>query len=122
MLKKDLHDSISTFEHLSIGTKKQTYVLVLYVTGTSPQSICAITNIRKICEKYLQGRYELKVIDIYQQPQLAVGEKIVAVPTLIKKLPLPLRRIIGDMSNTERVLVGLDLRKNPHAKTYYDHQ
>ncbi len=119
MPKKALHDSTPTFENLSFTKQQKRYVLMLYVTGTSPQSVRAIANIKNICEEYLQGRYELKVIDIYQQPQLAAGEKIVAVPTLIRKLPLPLRRIIGDMSSTERVLVGLDLRKNPHAKENY---
>jgi len=87
------------------------YILKLYVAGQSPKSVNAIVNIKKICEEYLQGRYELDVIDLYQQPQLAQGEQIIAVPTLIRKLPPPLRRIIGDMSNTERVLVGLDIRK-----------
>ena len=87
------------------------YVLRLYVAGQTPKSVDAITNIKKICEENLKGRYVLDVIDLYQQPQLAQGEQIIAVPTLIKKWPLPLRRIIGDMSNTERVLVGLDLRK-----------
>lgn len=88
------------------------YILRLYVAGTSPKSANAITNIKKICEENLQGRYVLEVIDLYQQPQLAQGDQIIALPTLIRKLPSPLRRIIGDMSNTERVLVGLDLRKN----------
>jgi circadian clock protein KaiB len=87
------------------------YVLRLYVAGQTPKSVLAITNIKTICEENLKGRYVLDVIDLYQQPQLAQGEQIIAVPTLIKKLPPPLRRIIGDMSNTERVLVGLDLRK-----------
>ena len=87
------------------------YILKLYVAGQSPKSVNAITNIKKICEENLQGRYELEVIDLYQQPQLAQGEQIIAVPTLIRKIPQPLRRIIGDMSNTERVLVGLDIRK-----------
>jgi circadian clock protein KaiB len=87
------------------------YVLRLYVAGQTPKSVLAITNIRRICEEELQGQYDLQVIDLYQQPQLAQGEQIIAVPTLIKKLPPPLRRIIGDMSDTERVLVGLDLRK-----------
>ena len=77
----------------------------------TPQSVRAIANVKKICEEHLQGRYELEVVDLYQQPKLAAGEQIIAAPTLIKKLPLPLRRIIGDMSKTERVLVGLDLRK-----------
>jgi circadian clock protein KaiB len=91
------------------GTER--YVLRLYVAGQTPKSMAAITNLKRICEEYLHGRYVLEVIDLYQQPQLAKGEQIIAVPTLIKKLPEPLRRIIGDMSNTERVLVGLDIQK-----------
>jgi circadian clock protein KaiB len=87
------------------------YVLRLYVAGQTPKSVNAIMNIKKICEENLKGCYVLNVIDLYQQPQLADGEQIIAVPTLIRKLPPPLRRIIGDMSNTERLLVGLDLRK-----------
>jgi circadian clock protein KaiB len=87
------------------------WVLRLYVTGSTPQSVRAITNIKKICEEHLKGRYDLEVIDLYQKPNLAQGEQIIAVPTLLKKLPIPLRRIIGDMSNTERVLIGLDLRE-----------
>ena len=87
------------------------YVLRLYVAGQSPKSVLAIANIKRICEENMHGHYELEVIDLYQQPQLAQGEQIIAVPTLIKRLPLPLRRIIGDMSNTERVLVELDLRR-----------
>jgi circadian clock protein KaiB len=86
------------------------YVLRLYVTGMTPKSTLAITNVRKICEEHLAGRYELDVIDIYQQPKLAKGEQIIAAPTLIKKLPLPLRKLIGDMSDTERFLVGIDLK------------
>jgi len=86
------------------------YVLTLYVTGMTARSRRAIDNVRAICEAHLHGRYELEVIDIYQQPVLAKGDQIIAAPTLIKRLPLPLRRIIGDMSTTERVLVGLDLR------------
>ena len=86
------------------------YVLRLYIAGMTPKSTSAIMNVRKICEEHLKGRYELEVIDIYQQPTLAKGEQIIAAPTLLKKLPLPLRKFIGDMSNTERILVGLDLR------------
>ncbi len=86
------------------------YMLKLYVAGRSPKSVNAIANIKTLCEAHLQGRYALEVIDLYQQPQLAQGEQIIAVPTLIRKRPPPLRRIIGDMSNTERVLVGLDIR------------
>jgi circadian clock protein KaiB len=86
------------------------YVLRLYVTGSTPNSIRAISNIRKICQAHLNGRYELEVVDISRYPALADGEQIIAAPTLIKKLPLPLRRFIGDMSQTERILLGLDLR------------
>ena len=86
------------------------YVLRLYVTGMTPRSLRAISNIRKICEEHLRGRYDLEVIDIYQRPMLAEGEQIIAAPTLVKKLPLPLRRFIGDMTSTEKILLGLDLR------------
>jgi circadian clock protein KaiB len=86
------------------------YVLRLYITGMTPRSIRAVENVRTICDEHLRGRYDLEVIDVYQQPTLAEGEQIIAAPTLIKKLPLPLRRVIGDMSSTERVLLGLDIR------------
>jgi circadian clock protein KaiB len=79
----------------------------------TPRSTRAIEKVRTICEEHLHGRYDLEVIDIYQQPALAQGEQILAAPTLIKRLPLPLRRVIGDMSNTDRVLLGLDLRPAP---------
>lgn len=92
-------------------TSNERYILRLYVTGLSPQSAKSIANIRKICEEHLQGRYELEVIDLFQHPEMAGTEQIIAAPTLIKKLPLPLRRIIGDLSGTERVLIGLDLRE-----------
>ena len=91
----------------SVGDR---YVLRLYVTGMTSRSERAVRNLQGICDEYLKGRYDLEVIDIYQQPVLAKGEQIIAAPTLIKKLPLPMRRIIGDMSNRERVLLGLDLR------------
>lgn len=91
--------------------REKIYVLKLYVAGTTPRSNQAITNIKQICEEHLLGRYQLKVIDIYQQPTLAKGEQIIAVPTLIKKLPPPLRRFIGSMADTERILVGLDLKR-----------
>jgi len=86
-------------------------LLRLYVAGTTPQSTRAILNIQEICEAHLQGSYRLEVIDIYQRPQLAKDEQIVAVPTLVKRLPMPLRRVIGNFSDSERVLVGLDLRE-----------
>ena len=87
------------------------YVLRLYVTGLTQRSTRAVETVRAICETHLHGRYELEVIDVYQQPELARQEQIVAAPTLIKSLPLPLRRIIGDLSNTEKVLVGLNLER-----------
>jgi circadian clock protein KaiB len=87
------------------------YLLRLYVTGSTPRSTRATSNVRKICEEHLEGRYDLEVFDISQHPTLAQGEQIVAAPTLIKKAPLPLRRFIGDMSQTERILLGLDLRE-----------
>jgi circadian clock protein KaiB len=93
------------------------YVLRLYVTGMTPRSTEAIARIKAICEEHLAGRYELNVIDIYQQPTLARGEQIIATPTLIKKLPLPLRRLVGDLSDRERVLLGLDLRLAGEDKT-----
>ncbi len=85
------------------------YVLRLYVTGQTPRSLRAIENIKRICEKHLSGRYDLEVIDIYQRPSLAVGERIIAAPTLVKSLPAPIRRFVGDLSNTEKILFGLDL-------------
>ena len=98
--------------NLTISELKQNkYVLRLYITGTTIRSILAIKNLKKICEDYLEGRYELEVIDLYQHPGLAKGEQIIAAPTLIKKLPLPFRRIIGDMSDKEKVLLGLDLKE-----------
>jgi circadian clock protein KaiB len=86
------------------------YLMRLYVTGTTPRSVRAIKNLKKICEEHLRGRYSLEVIDIYQQPVLAKGEQIIAVPTLIKKLPAPLRRFVGDMSDVDKVLLGLDVQ------------
>ena len=85
------------------------YVLRLFVTGMTARSSRAVNNLRAICDEHLDGHYDLEVIDIYQQPVLTKGEQIVAAPTLIKKSPLPMRRIIGDMSNRDGVLLGLDL-------------
>ena len=90
-------------------TGQDQFVLRLYVTGTTARSTRAIANLREVCEQHLPDRYELEVIDIYQQPELASREQLVAVPTLIKRLPLPLRRLVGDLSNRQRVLAGLDL-------------
>jgi circadian clock protein KaiB len=89
------------------------YRLKLFVTGTTPRSARAIRNIRIICEENLPGRYELEVIDIYQHPAAVTAEQIVVTPTLVKQFPLPLRKLIGDLSDTERVLAGLDIVRNP---------
>ena len=90
--------------------KKAKYLLRFYVTGTTGKSVRAIQNVRRICEEHLQGLYDLEVVDIYKNLPLARGDQIIAAPTLIKRLPAPLRRLIGDMSDEQRVLVGLDLR------------
>jgi circadian clock protein KaiB len=100
----------SRLEKASRAARKEKLVLRLYVTGMTPRSLQAIDNLKKICEDYLQGRYDLEVIDIYQQPNLAKGEQILAAPTLIRKLPLPMRRFVGDLSNKEKILLGLDLK------------
>ena len=102
--------ALAALEKAATEQPSQRYVLRLYIAGLTPRSTLAIQNIRKICDEHLKGRYDLEVVDIYQQPTLAEGEQIIAAPTLVKKLPLPLRRFIGDMSNTERILVGMDLR------------
>jgi len=87
----------------------ETYILRLYVAGQTPKSMTAFANLKKICEEYLQGRYQIQVVDLLENPQLASGDQILAIPTLVRRLPLPIRKIIGDLSNTERVLIGLDL-------------
>ncbi len=87
------------------------YVLRLYVAGMTPRSQKAIENIKEICETYLAGRYDLEVVDVYQQPERAKEAQVVAAPTLVKRLPLPLRKLIGDMSDTDRVLIGLGVQE-----------
>lgn len=91
-------------------TTGELWKLRLYVAGQTPKSITAFANLKKICEAHLPGRYKIEVVDLLQHPQLAAGDQIVAIPTLVRKLPEPLRRIVGDLSNTERTLVGLQLR------------
>jgi circadian clock protein KaiB len=86
------------------------YSLRLYVAGQTPKSVLAFANLKQICEEHLRGRYAIEVVDLVQTPQLARGDQIFAVPTLVRRLPEPIKKIIGDLSNTERVLVGLDLR------------
>ena len=100
----------AAFERSLAKPSRLRYELRLYVAGMTLRSTRAIANIKEICEEHLKGLYALHVIDLYQQPVLAEGDQIIAVPTLIKKLPVPLRRIIGDLSDRERVLIGLDLK------------
>lgn len=102
-------DSTRKFEKALEDAKNTRYVLRLFVAGNTSKSTQAIETIRAICEDKLEGRYVLEVIDIYQQPELARADQIIAAPTLIKTLPMPLRRIIGDLSSTERILIGLNL-------------
>jgi circadian clock protein KaiB len=103
-------DAIKDFELALQKTDKGNYVLRLYVSGMTPNSLRAVENVRKICAEHLEGRYQLEIIDIYQQPIFAKEGQIVAAPTLVKELPPPLRKFIGDMSQTERILLGLDVR------------
>ena len=114
MTAKDRADKDrAALEAAGLAQDSARYVLRLYVAGATGNSARAVVNIRKICEEYLPGRYELQVIDISSDPAMAANEQIIAAPTLIKQLPLPLRRFIGDMSKTERILVGLDVRPTP---------
>jgi circadian clock protein KaiB len=101
----------SEIEEPAAARANARYILRLYIAGATPRSARAVSNIRRICEEHLEGRYDLEVIDISQSPTLAEGDQIIAAPTLIKKLPLPLRQFIGDMSRTDRILLGLDLRE-----------
>ncbi len=105
-----VRDQYAAFERALRRSQRKQYRLRLYITGATPKSLRAIENIKRICEEHLKGRYQLEVVDVYQQPVLAKGEQIVAAPTLIKYLPEPLRKFIGDMADSERILLGLDLR------------
>ena len=112
----DQDSTTRAFESAIKNPKHENYVLHLYVAGMNSKSLQAVENIKCICDEYLPGRYQLDVIDIYQQPILAKNGQIVAAPTLIKELPLPLRKLIGSMSDTERVLVGMDVQTGSVAK------
>ena len=92
--------------------EREVYILRLYVAGQTRKSLTAFANLKAICESHLAGRYKIEIIDLLENPTLAKGDQILAIPTLVRKLPEPMRKIIGDLSNTERVLVGLDLRRS----------
>jgi len=109
LVRKPPRDVTEEFEAALREKGKEQYLLRLYIAGNNARSQAAVENVKKICEEHLQGRYELEIIDIYQDPARNPDDLILAAPTLIKKLPLPLRRIIGDMTMKEKVLVGLDL-------------
>jgi circadian clock protein KaiB len=108
-------DSTHSFEEALSQPREDQYLLRLYVAGNTPRSVQAVANIRAICEETLPGRYDLEVIDIYQQPEYAKPQQIVVAPTLIKELPLPVRKFIGDLSNRERILLGLDIIRRPQS-------
>ena len=109
MAKQARHSTVVGLESRLDARSKEKFVLRLYIAGTTPRSSRAVANIKDICERNLNGRYDLEVIDIYQKPALAKGEQIIAAPTLVKKLPLPLRRFIGDLSDTERVILSMEI-------------
>jgi circadian clock protein KaiB len=117
MTKKQTLSDKETLAAAARAAETQKYVLRLYVAGITPRSQEAIRTVTAICEEHLAGRYDLEVIDLYQQPTLAKGEQIIAAPTLIKKLPEPLRRFIGSMADKEKILVGLDLRPKGAGRT-----
>ncbi|GAA4089891.1 circadian clock protein KaiB [Mucilaginibacter panaciglaebae] len=94
---------------------KKIYELRLYVAGHTAKSVTALQNLKKYCEEYLHGQYSIEVVDLLKNPQLAEGDQILAIPTLVKKVPEPVRKIIGDLSNEEKVLVGLDIRPRPKS-------
>jgi circadian clock protein KaiB len=95
---------------VSSGSASAQYVLRLYVTGKAPNSLCAIAKVREVCEELLRGRYQLQVIDMYQQPALAGGDQIMVTPTLVRRAPGPLRRLIGNLADRDRIVTGLELR------------
>lgn len=111
-MTKAPQDQYKALERAARQSVKQKYVLRLYVAGISPKSERAIRSVKEVCEQHLKDRYELDIVDVYQHPESLEDGQVVAVPTLIKQLPLPLRRLIGDMTSKERIIVGLDLRRS----------
>lgn len=112
---KNRDETLEEFEQSLSQRDGRVYVLSLFVSGTSPKSIQALNNIMRICEEYLPGHYALEVVDIYQQPQMAAAEQVIAAPTLVRKLPLPLRKIVGSLSDKKQVLLKLELEEKEEA-------
>ena len=108
-MKPHLMDTVNATRETAEGQSER-YELRLYVAGQTPKSVAAFANLKRICEEHLRGRYSIEIVDLMEHPQLARGEQIVAIPTLVRKLPAPIRKIVGDLSNTERTLVGLQVR------------
>jgi circadian clock protein KaiB len=111
-MNKALSKNAATTNGGEVGKK---HLLRLYVAGQTPKSLAALSNLKQVCEEHLAGNYEIELIDLLKNPQLAAGDQILAVPTLVRRLPEPLKRIIGDLSNSERVLVGLDIKGAGHG-------
>ena len=114
-----LRDATESFEEAikTTALRRAKYILRLYITGSTGRSLRAVHNLKKFCEEHLPDDYDLEVIDIYKDPAAAREEQIVAAPTLVKKLPLPIRKFVGDLSNTQKILVGLDIYKRQSSKT-----
>ena len=110
MRQKEMNSIRKSKEENLLAAEKEKWILRLYVAGKTPKALTAFTNLKKICEEQLDGKYSIEVIDLLINPQLGVEDQILALPTLVRKLPVPVRKIIGDLSDTERVLVGLDLK------------
>ncbi len=114
--EKKKHPDTRDFEKALNKRDQRRYVLHLFVAGITPRSLQAVERVRQLCEEHLPGRYELEVVDIYQHPDKARREQIIAAPTLVKDLPLPLRKFVGDLTDRERVLVGLDIKIKSEGK------
>lgn len=117
-LKRKLHDATGVFEEAlnNQALTRAKYILRLYVSGSTGRSLRAINNLKKLCDEHLPNGYDLEVIDIYKDPALAREEQVIAAPTLVKKLPPPIRRFVGDLSNTQKILVGLDIYQRKDLK------
>lgn len=111
-MEKDTVSKTESKKATKVKPVKEEWILRLYVAGQTPKCIAAFNNLKRICEEQLKGKYQIEVIDLIENPQLSRDDQILAVPTLVRKLPFPVRKIIGDLSNTERVLVGLDIKLN----------